>query len=156
MLNDAGNPDLMNIDHLAEFTIIQEKPTFLGENPLVCACASIDPLPQTLCVVVKTNSYYSFDTKNVCLPHLDPEITLQCVKQCSENADLECQNTIFPRDKQLCSVCLYTVCMMIPLADGNVRAFYGLHHGPMHNAVPRSPAVLYVDSPVHVPSDPDR
>ncbi len=75
MLNDAGNPDLMNIDRLAELPIIQEKPTFLGENPLVCACASIDPIPQTLCVGIKTKTYFAFDSNNVCLPDLDLKLT---------------------------------------------------------------------------------
>jgi hypothetical protein len=63
----AGNPDLQNVDKLIDFPILSGKSTFLSRNPALCACASISPLPQTLCVTQQTNTIISYDAQNVCI-----------------------------------------------------------------------------------------
>ncbi len=62
---NAGNPDLLNIDGVVDNVLTRSWTVFVAYNPLLCACAMVDPQPRSTCPFRKTQSVFSYISKNV-------------------------------------------------------------------------------------------
>ncbi len=63
----TGNPDLLNMDGVVDNVLTRSWTVFVAYNPVMCACAMVDPQPRSTCPFRKTQSVFSYISKNVCL-----------------------------------------------------------------------------------------
>ena len=61
----AGNPDLLDMDGVVDNVLTRSWSVFVAYNPLLCACAMVEPHVRSTCPFRKTQSVFSYISKNV-------------------------------------------------------------------------------------------
>ena len=65
---NSDNPDLLSADGILDNAVLHARSGVSFDNPKVCACSTLTPIANDLCLAVTIGQYIYFNESNVCFP----------------------------------------------------------------------------------------